>query len=148
MWRAWVFGTSVLANGFCAAVNVYTWRLGYPLWGFAGTGFAAVHREYMARLTPAITVPHVVMFLAALGAAMWRVPRMPAWVGWTVFALDTAVIAVSVLVAGPVHDRFNRVGFDAAGLELLVRVSAWRSAMMLAACALLLSRIAAASGGQ
>ena len=141
MGRAWVFGVSMFANVFCAAVNCYTWRLGYPLWGFAGKAFGPVHREYMARLTPVITVPHVVMFFASLGAAVWPAREMPGWVGWVVFALDTAVIAVSVLVAGPVHDRFTRSGFDDAGLRRLVTVSAWRSVMMLAACGLLVWRV-------
>ena len=139
---AWLFVLSVFANVFCAAVNVYTWRLGYPLWAFAGREFGTVHREYLARLTPVITVPHVVMFFASLGAAIWPVRGMAWWKGWVVFGLDTAVIAVSVLLAGPVHDRFARRGFDEVGLRRLVRVSAWRSAMMFMATGLLLWQVA------
>ena len=136
---AWVFGLSFLANVFCAAVNVYTWLLGYPLWGFAGAGFGAVHREYLRRLTPVITVPHVVMFFAGWAGVRWRLAAMPLWASFAVAGLDTAVIAFSVLVAGPVHDRFARAGLDAGGLRTLVRVSAWRSGMLAASCGLLLS---------
>ena len=134
---AWVFAVSLFANVFCAAVNVYTWLLGYPLWGFAGAAFPAVHLEYMRRLTPVITVPHVVMFFASLAGVWWRVAGMPIWAALVVAGLDTMVIGVSVLVAGPVHDRFAREGFDAAGLRRLVRVSAWRSGMMGVSCGLL-----------
>ena len=147
MAAAFFFGVSLFANVFCAAVNLYTWRLGYPLWGFAGREFGAVHREYLARLTPVITVPHVIMFFASLAEAFWRVRAMPAWEAWLVFGLDTAVIGVSVLVAGPVHDRFARAGCDEAGLRRLVRVSAWRSAMMLVACTLLVQVVMRALAG-
>ncbi len=137
MVAGWLFGISLFANVFCAAVNVYTWLLGYPLWGYAGREFPAVHREYMRRLTPVITVPHVVMFFASLACASRRAGGMSGAQGWMVFGLDAAVIGVSIAVAGPVHDRFTRQGFDEAGLQRLVTVSAWRSAMMLTACALL-----------
>ena len=131
----WVFAFSLVANVFCAAVNGYTWLLGYPLWGFAGQAFPAVHREYMRRLTPVITVPHVAMFFLSWAGVWWRVAGMPAWTALAV--ADTSVIGVSVLLAGPVHDRFARTGFAGDGLRRLVRVSAWRSAMMAVSCGLL-----------
>ena len=134
----WVFGVSVLANVFCAAVNLYTWRLTYPLWGFAGAEFGVVHREYLRRLTPVITVPHVAMFFASWAAVWWRIAAMPLWLSLAVAGLATAVIGVSVLMAGPVHDRFTRAGLDDPGLRTLVRVSALRSGMMGVSCGLLL----------
>ena len=81
MIAGWVFGVSVFANVFCSAVNLYTWRLGYPLWGFAGAEFSAVHREYLRRLTPVITVPHVIMFLASWASVWWRIAAMPGFSG-------------------------------------------------------------------
>ncbi len=142
MIAGWVFGVSVLANCFCAAVNLYTWRLAYPLWAFAGADFEAVHREYLRRLTPVITVPHVVMFFAGLASALRPVPKAPLWESWAVFGLDTAVIAASVGLAGPVHTRFATQGLDEAGLRRLIGVSAWRSGWMLTACGLLIWQVA------
>jgi hypothetical protein len=68
MLRDWLFIVVVFSTLFCAAVNAYTYRIAYPLWGFVGQAeFAAVHREYMRRLDWIITVPHVVMFFSAAG---------------------------------------------------------------------------------
>ena len=134
----WLFSVNLFANVFCAAVNCYTWRLGYPLWREAGPQFGRVHRTYMARLTPVITMPHVVLFFASLTYALWRPAAFSPWLAWLVLALDTAVIAVSALIAGPIHTRFTQAGFDEAALRVLLRVSAFRSGALLLACALLL----------
>ena len=139
---AWLFAISLAANVFCLAVNAYTWRLAYPLWAFAGDAFPRVHREYLARLTPVITVPHVLLFFASLGAAIRPIFGIARWSSWLVFGLDAAVVVVSIAVAGPVHDRFTRCGFDPAGLVRLVHVSAWRTVALGAACAMLLWRVA------
>ena len=134
---AWMFLVAGLSTVFCAAVNCYTWRIAYPLWGFCGAEFSVVHREYLRRLGPVITGPHVVMFFASLGL-VWRRPGfMSVAQAWWVFGLDAAVVVISAFVAGPVHSRFERGGLDAAGLARLVRVSAWRSGLMLGACGVL-----------
>jgi hypothetical protein len=133
-----VFVVVVFATGFCAAVNAYTYRIAYPLWGFVGgEAFRAVHREYMRRLDWIITVPHVAMFFSA-AAMIWE---RPWFVGLgeavVLFGLEAAVVGVSAFVAGPVHGRFTRTGVaDEAGLRLLVRVSALRVVLMAGACGL------------
>jgi hypothetical protein len=129
----------VLSTFFCTAVNCYTFRIAYPLWGFVGQdAFAEVHREYMRRLDWIITVPHVAMFFSTALLIAVR----PAFVGrmgaMVLFALCAAVVGVSAFAAGPVHDRFTRTGIaDAAGLRRLVRISALRVGLMLAASGLL-----------
>jgi hypothetical protein len=136
MERVWVYLITLLATVFCAAVNAYTVQVAYPLWASVGAAeFGALHREYLRRLWPVITLPHVVMFFAS--AAMifvrpWFVSRSEAM---AVFALDAGVVAVSAFVAGPVHTRFEQQGIaDAGGLHALIVISAVRVGMMLAAC--------------
>lgn len=133
-----IFLVAVFSTIFCAAVNAYTYRIAYPLWGFVGRAeFAAVHREYLRRLDWIITVPHVAMFFSAALTIRWR----PAFVGLAeailLFGLEAAVVGVSAFAAGPVHSRFTRTGIaDDAGLRLLVRISALRVVLMAAACGL------------
>lgn len=143
-----MFLVALFSTVFCTAVNCYTWRIAYPLWGYTGTRFSAVHREYLRRLGPVITGPHVVMFFASLGL-LWRRPGFMsvAQAGW-VFGLDAAVVLISAGVAGPVHSRFEHEGLDGAGLRRLVRVSAWRSGLMLAACGVLGWTLLTAPGWQ
>ena len=134
-----LFAVAVFSTFFCAAVNAYTWRIGYPLWWLVGrTEFGALHREYLRVLNPVITVPHVAMFFAT-GALLWRRPSLlPFWAAAVVFGLATLVILLSAFVAGPVHDRFGRNGaVDAAGMRLLIVISAWRTVLMLGASAVL-----------
>jgi len=134
-----VFVATVFSTFFCTAVNCYTFRIAYPLWGFVGQdAFAEVHREYMRRLDWIITVPHVAMFFSTALLIAVR----PAFVGrmgaMVLFALCAAVVGVSAFAAGPVHDRFTRTGIaDPAGLRRLVRISALRVGLMLAASGLL-----------
>jgi hypothetical protein len=134
-----VFAVVILATVFCAAVNLYTFQIAYPLWRVVGTAeFAALHREYLRRLNWIITAPHVVMFFSAGALIAWHpafVSRVSAIV---LFALDAAVVAVSAFAAGPTHDRFARTGVaDAEGLRRLIRISALRSGLMLCACGLI-----------
>lgn len=137
----WVKGLFVVVCGStvcCGAVNFYTWVVGYPLWRYVGAeDFGSLHKEYLRRLWPVITLPHVVMFFASAALIRWR----PGFVGGAsaaaVFGLDAGVVAVSALVAGPVHSRFERTGvWDAAGMRRLMAVSALRSGMMVVACGL------------
>ena len=134
-----VFAVAVFSTFFCAAVNAYTLRIGYPLWRLVGRAeFGALHREYLRVLNPIITVPHVLMFFAD-GALLWRRPALlPMLAAVVVSGLATAVTLISAFVAGPVHDRFARNGaVDAAGMRRLIVISAWRTAMMLGASAVL-----------
>lgn len=139
--REWLWIASLAATMICFAMNVYTWRVAYPLWRFVGDkNFAAVHREYMQRLDLVITGPHVFMFFAS--AVLLRV--RPEWYSLTeaeiVFALETMVILVSAFVAGPIHSRFTKNGVvDEPGMIKLVRISVFRSVLMMIASGLMLN---------
>lgn len=139
MARVWVYVVTLLATVFCAAVNAYTLQVMYPVWRVLdAANFAALHREYLQRLWPVITLPHVVMFFASMAlmvARPWFVSRSEAI---AVFALDAGVVVVSAFLAGPIHTRFEQQGAaDAAGLQALIVISAARVVMMFAACWLL-----------
>ena len=133
------FITLLLATTFCLAINLYTWLLAYPLWQFAGPAFPTIHREYLRRLEPVITLPHVILFFASLAACYWR--TMPLAVSLLILALNTLVIAVSIAIAGPIHTRFTRHGFDLPGLRRLLHVSAIRTLLLLTSTALLTWRL-------
>lgn len=139
-----LFALAAFSTFFCTAVNAYTLRLAYPLWRTVPPeAFAAVHREYLRRLTPVITLPHIVMFFSSALLLFWR----PSYFGLRdaalLFILDAGVVVISAFVAGPVHSRFERTGYlDDRGLKYLIRISALRTAIMLAASALLCLRIA------
>jgi len=130
-----VFLVAVLATVFCAAVNAYTLQVAYPLWRFVGVEFPAVHREYLERLWPVITLPHVVMFFATAALIWVRPGFVGLWEAVVVFALAAGVVGVSAFVAGPVHGRFEATGvMDADGYRWLMAVSAVRVVMMVGAC--------------
>jgi hypothetical protein len=133
-----VFVVTMVTTVFCAAVNAYTLQVGYPLWRVTGPEFAAVHREYLQRLWPVITLPHVVMFLASAAMLWWRPVFVGRWEAVAVFALDAAVVVVSAFVAGPIHGRFERNGvMDAQGYSALIGISALRVVLMVSACGVL-----------
>ena len=136
----WIFATAAGAVLFCTAVNCYTYRVAYPLWlSIGGKDFAAVHRDYLRRLTPVITVPHIVAFFCSASMLYLRPTWLTLWTAGEVFFACTAVIALSLAVAGPVHDRFARTGVvDQPGMQRLIQISAVRSTLMVAASALLL----------
>lgn len=136
MARVWVYVVTLLATVFCAAVNAYTLQVMYPVWRVLDApNFAALHRDYLERLWPVITLPHVVMFFASMALMVmrpWFVTRSEAI---AVFALDAGVVVVSAFLAGPIHTRFEQQGVaDAAGLHALLVISAVRVVMMVAAC--------------
>jgi hypothetical protein len=134
-----IFVLTLFATVFCAAVNGYTYQVAYPLWrSVSDAELAGMHREYLKRLWPVITVPHVVMFFAS-GALIWRRPEfVPLWVAVVVFALDAAVVAVSAVAAGPIHDRITKLGkMDEMGYRGLMSISAMRVVMMALACGLM-----------
>jgi len=134
-----IFVLTLFATVFCAAVNGYTYQVAYPLWrSVSDAELAGMHREYLKRLWPVITVPHVVMFFAS-GALIWRRPEfVPLWVAVVVFALDAAVVVVSAVAAGPIHDRITKLGrMDEVGYRGLMSISAMRVVMMALACGLL-----------
>jgi hypothetical protein len=136
MVRVWVYVVTFFATAFCGAVNAYTLQLMYPVWRVLDApNFAALHRDYLERLWPVITLPHVVMFFASAAmifARPWFVSRSEAI---AVFVLAAAVVGISAFVAGPVHTRFEQQGAaDAAGLDALIVISAARVLMMIAAC--------------
>jgi hypothetical protein len=134
-----IFVVALFATVFCAAVNGYTYQVAYPLWrSVSDAELPGMHREYLKRLWPVITVPHVVMFFAS-GAMIWRRPLfIPLWVAVLVFALDAAVVAVSAFAAGPIHDRITKLGrMDETGYRGLMSISAMRVVMMALACGLL-----------
>jgi len=134
-----IFVVALFATVFCTAVNGYTYQVAYPLWRSVSDGeLAGMHREYLKRLWPVITVPHVVMFFAS-GALIWRRPEfVPLWVAVVVFALDAAVVVVSAVAAGPIHDRITKLGrMDEVGYRGLMSISAMRVVMMALACGLL-----------
>jgi hypothetical protein len=127
-----VFVVAMFATVFCAAVNGYTYQVAYPLWRSVGEKeLAGMHREYLRRLWPVITVPHVVMFFAS-GALIWLRPAfMPLWTAVLVFALDAGVVVVSAFAAGPIHDRITKLGaMDETGYRGLMSISAMRVVMM------------------
>ena len=130
---------TVVSTVFCTAVNAYTLRIAYPLWSFVPpAAFAALHREYLRRLTPVITIPHIVMFFSSALLLCCRPASFRLRDAVLVFALNAGVVAISAFAAGPIHSRFERTGsLDSPGLTLLLRISALRTAMMLVASAVL-----------
>jgi hypothetical protein len=147
MMPAVLFAIAAFSTIFCTAVNAYTYRLAYPLWRHVGQrDFATLHREYLRLLTPVITLPHIVMFFAS-AALIWRRPvclSQPSAI--VLFALNATVVAVSAFWAGPIHTRFTRTAsLDERGLKSLVRISALRTVLMLAASAIVCVAIASAT---
>jgi hypothetical protein len=134
-----VYVVAMMAMVFCAAVNAYTLQVAYPLWRVVGAGeFGAVHREYLRRLWPVITVPHGLMFLATAGLIWVRPGFVPRGEAVGLFLLAAGVVGISAFVAGPIHGRFERTGvLDAAGYRVLMAVSVARVVMMVAACGVL-----------
>ena len=144
--RTALFALAAFSTVFCAAINAYTYRIAYPLWQWVGQqSFPALHREYLRRLTPVITVPHVVMFFSS-GLLLWlRPPYLAPWQAGLLFALDAGVVLVSAAAAGPIHTRFERERtLDPVAFARLLRISALRTGMMLAACVLLLQVLVSA----
>lgn len=136
-----IFVVAMVATVFCAAVNGYTYQVAYPLWRSVGSAeMAGLHREYLRRLWPVITAPHVVMFFAS-GALVWRRPGcMPLWIAVAVFSLNTGVVLVSAVGAGPIHDRIAKTGaMDERAYRGLMRISAMRVVMMALASGLMLA---------
>jgi hypothetical protein len=138
MVREWVFLVTVFATVFCTAVNAYTYQVAYPLWRHVDGALPGVHREYLRRLWPVITVPHVVMFFASGALMFLRPASIAAWCAVPVFCLDAAVVVVSAFAAGPIHDRITRMGvMDDRDYRGLMRISAARVVMMALSCAIL-----------
>jgi hypothetical protein len=130
-----VYVVAMMATVFCAAVNAYTLQVAYPLWRFVGAEFPVVHREYLERLWPVITLPHVVMFFASAGLIWLRPGFVQRGAGGVVFLLAAGVVGISAFVAGPIHGRFEQTGvMDAEGYRGLMAVSAVRVVMMVGAC--------------
>ena len=141
-----LFALATFSTVFCTAVNAYTLRLAYPLWCVVPReAFAAYHREYLRRLTPVITFPHVVMFFSSALLLRWRPASFSLQEAILLFGLDAGVVVISALAAGPIHSRFERTGrLDEPGLTWLLRISVLRTGMMLAASGLLCLRMACA----
>ncbi len=141
MMRDEIFVVTMFATVFCAAVNGYTYQVAYPLWRSVGEGeMAGLHEEYLRRLWPVITVPHVVMFFASAALMVWRPGFVPLWSAVLVFALDAAVVVVSAFAAGPIHDGITKRGvITEAGYRGLMRISAMRVVMMALATGLMLA---------
>lgn len=134
-----IFVVAMFATFFCATVNFYTYQVGYPLWRSVGAAeLPALHREYLRRLWPVITLPHVVMFFAS-AAFVWRRPAfVPLWAAMLVFGLDAGVVLVSAFAAGPMHARISKLGvLDDRGYRGLMSVSAMRVVMMALASGLM-----------
>ncbi len=125
---------------FCTAVNCYTYCIAYPLWRSVGKAeFPILQAEYMRRLPPVITFPHILAFLSTGALAFLRPTWLSAGTDLYLFSAVTIVILLSALVAGPVHGRFERHrSIDERGMRLLIRVSAIRSILLLLASVLLL----------
>ncbi len=145
-WTVWLFLTATFSTIFCTAVNCYTYRLAYPLWRWVGPqDFGTLHKDYLRRLGPVITAPHVVMFFASGMLLRWRPPFFTLTSAIALFTLDAGVVLISLLAAAPIHNRLERTGtLHDAGLRRLVSISAARSLMMLAASAITLYSIASA----
>ncbi len=134
-----IFVVAMFATFFCAAVNFYTYQVGYPLWRSVGiVDLPALHREYLRRLWPVITLPHVVMFFSS-AALVWRRPAfMPLWTAVLVFGLNSGVVLVSAFAAGPMHTRITKLGvLDEKGYRGLMSISAMRVVMMALASGLM-----------
>ncbi len=144
--RGSLFVLATFSTFFCTAVNAYTLRIAYPLWRTVPLqAFAALHREYLQRLTPVITLPHIVMFFSSALLLRWRPGCFSLRDAVVLFGLDAGVVAVSAFAAGPIHSRFERTGqLEDPGLIDLLRISALRTVMMLAASGLLCLSIARA----
>jgi hypothetical protein len=134
-----VFLVTLVSTVFCAAVNAYTLLVAYPLWRYVGPGeFQRLHKEYLRRLWPVITLPHVVMFFASAGLIWQRPMFVPMREAAALFALNGSVVVVSAFLAGPIHSRFEQSGaLDTPGLRGLLQVSVVRVALMAASVALL-----------
>ena len=141
-----LFALATFSTIFCTAINAYTLRLAYPLWRIVPPEtFAALHRAYLDWLTPVVTLPHVLLFFSSALLLRWRPACFSLQDAILLFLLDGGVVAVSAFAAGPIHSRFESTGhLDAPGLKTLLRISALRTAMMLAASTLLCLRIASA----
>jgi hypothetical protein len=138
MVRDLVFAVTVFSTVFCAAVNAYTYQVAYPLWRHVGGALPGVHREYLRRLWPVITVPHVVMFFASGALVFLHPASMPAWCAVVVFSLNAGVVVVSAFAAGPIHDRITKLGvMDERDYRGLMRISAARVVMFALSCAIL-----------
>lgn len=134
-----IFVMATFATLFCAAVNFYTYQVGYPLWRSVGAAeLPSLHREYLRRLWPVITLPHVVMFFSS-AALVWRRPAfVPLWAAVLVFGLDAGVVLVSAFAAGPMHARITKLGvLDDRGYRGLMSISAMRVVMMALASGLM-----------
>ena len=134
-----IFMVAVFATLFCAAVNAYTYQVAYPLWRSVGAAeLPALHSEYLRRLWPVITVPHVVMFFAS-GALILRRPIfLPLWWAVVLFGLEAGVVIVSAFAAGPIHGRITKLGvLEDAGYRRLMGISLMRVVMMALACGLI-----------
>ena len=134
-----IFVVAVFATLFCAAVNAYTYQVAYPLWRSVGAAeLPALHSEYLRRLWPVITVPHVVMFFAS-GALILRRPMfLPLWCAVVLFGLEAGVVVISAFAAGPIHGRITKLGvLDDTGYRRLMGISLMRVAMMALACGLI-----------
>lgn len=131
-----VYLTTLIATLFCAAINAYTYQVMYPVWRtLDAPNFVALHRDYLDRLWPVITVPHVVMFFASAALIALRPAFVSRGEAIAVFALDAGVVVLSAFWAGPIHGRFEQQHFaDAAGLRTLIVISLARTAMMIASC--------------
>jgi hypothetical protein len=134
-----IFVVAMFATLFCAAVNAYTYQVAYPLWRSVGAAeLPALHRDYLRRLWPVITLPHIVMFFAG-AALVWRRPAfMPLWTAVLIFALEAGVVLVSAFAAGPMHARITKLGvLDDRGYRGLMSISAMRVVMMALASGLM-----------
>ena len=140
-----VFIATLLSVVFCWAVNCYTLRITYPLWGTLDpANFGRTHAEYMRRLTPVVTLPHIAMFFSSMALLRWRPTTVTPRDAVLIFLLGTTVILISAFIAGPVHARYtSQAAIDVDGQQILLRVSLWRVLLMTAATGLVLRPVLA-----
>ncbi len=138
-WTLVLLLVTLFSTFFCAAINAYTVQVAYPLWrSVKPEAFAALHQEYLRRLWPVITVPHVVMFFSSAALIRWHPSYLTTPFAAAVFGLNAAVVLVSMFGAGPIHTRFEKTGqIDEAGFRALLRISALRTCLMLLSSGLL-----------
>jgi hypothetical protein len=127
---------------FNAGLHWYTQVATYPLFAnLPPEHFVAYHAAYQRRLPWSIYVPYTLALLTAV-ALLWLRPDTQSIASvWTVLLLHSAITAISVGLAVPLHTRLDREGLRPPLIRALVRVNALRVVASTLACAVLMAAL-------